>query len=121
MQLLALHGSELDFYHHPDKRYDTRVRWSRALDLYSLGVVLLEIGLWRPVEALVDCGDGEFERVRKGFLALTMQLDGCVFSFLGSYFVLVLLLFCYWVVPFCSFLFLFLEVSFPINETWLIV
>jgi hypothetical protein len=38
--------------------------------------VLLEIGLWEPLEALVEIEDDDYERVKMGFQALTMKLDG---------------------------------------------
>lgn len=67
---------ELDYYQHPDKRFNRTIRYSRSHDIYSLGVVLLEIGLWRPVREVVDVEDEDFERVKRGFQALTMKLDG---------------------------------------------
>ncbi len=67
---------ELDYYQHPDKRFNRTIRYSRSHDIYSLGVVLLEIGFWRPVREMVDVEDEDFERVKRGFQALTMKLDG---------------------------------------------
>jgi len=39
-------------------------------------VVLLEIGLWKPMSAVVDVEDEEFEVVQKAFMGLTLTLDG---------------------------------------------
>jgi hypothetical protein len=66
----------LDYYQHPDKRWNPSIRYSRSHDIYSLGCVLLEIGLWEPLEALVEIEDDDYERVQRGFQALTMKLDG---------------------------------------------
>jgi hypothetical protein len=49
---------KLDMYQHPDKRADSATRYLHANDLYSLGLVFLEIGLWQPLQNLVkDKGD----------------------------------------------------------------
>lgn len=37
---------------------------------------MLEIGLWEPLEQRVEVEDQDFERVKMGFQALTMKLDG---------------------------------------------
>jgi hypothetical protein len=66
----------LDYYQHPDKRWNPTIRYSRSHDIYSLGCVLLEIGLWEPLETLVEIEDDDYERVKRGFQALTMKLDG---------------------------------------------
>lgn len=42
-------GHDQDFYAHPSYRLG-KVRYCRLFDIYSLGVVLLEIGLWRRVK-----------------------------------------------------------------------
>lgn len=63
------------------------VGYSRGHDIYSLGCVLLELGLWNTLDKLVEVEDEDFERVRRGFQSLTMSLDGCVLSsFLHSSF-----------------------------------
>ena len=66
----------LDYYQHPDKRWDPSIRYARSHDIYSLGCVLLEIGLWKPLDKLVDINDEEFERTKRNFQGLTMRLDG---------------------------------------------
>jgi serine/threonine protein kinase len=69
----------LDYYQHPEKRWEGRkARYNRAHDIYSLGCVLLELGLWGTLEVLVEVEDDDFERVRRGFQSLTMRLDGFV-------------------------------------------
>jgi hypothetical protein len=66
----------LDYYQHPDKRWNPSIRFSRSHDIYSLGCVLLEIGLWKPLDKLVEVDDEEFERTKRNFQGLTMKLDG---------------------------------------------
>lgn len=66
----------LDYYQHPDKRWNPAIRYSRSHDIYSLGCVLLEIGLWEPLDTLVEIEDEDFERVKRGFQTLTAKLDG---------------------------------------------
>jgi hypothetical protein len=43
----------LDYYHHPDKRASPKRLYRYAYDVYSLGIVLLEIGLWSHVHDLI--------------------------------------------------------------------
>ena len=66
----------LDYYQHPDKRWNPSIRFSRSHDIYSLGCVLLELGLWKPLDKLVQVDDEEFERTKRNFQGLTMKLDG---------------------------------------------
>lgn len=40
---------EHKLYRHPKSMTASRDRYCRAFDIYSLGVVLLEIGFWRPI------------------------------------------------------------------------
>ncbi|XDG08380.1 hypothetical protein ABKA04_007995 [Annulohypoxylon sp. FPYF3050] len=42
-----------DIYHHPDKRKSPGRAYQYAYDIYSLGLLLIEIGLWRPLPRLV--------------------------------------------------------------------
>lgn len=44
---------ELGIYHHPAKRTSPQRTYRHAYDIYSMGIVLLEIGLWSPIEGLV--------------------------------------------------------------------
>ncbi|EKD17655.1 hypothetical protein MBM_04024 [Drepanopeziza brunnea f. sp. 'multigermtubi' MB_m1] len=67
---------ELDYYQHPEKRWKPAVRYNRAHDVYSLGCVLLELGLWETLASVVEVEDEDFERVKRGFQSLTMRLDG---------------------------------------------
>jgi len=42
---------EIGLYMHPDlQRNDTHVRHTMAHDVYSLGIVLLELGIWAPLD-----------------------------------------------------------------------
>lgn len=68
----------LDYYQHPDKRHDRSIRYSRAHDIYSLGCVLLEIGLWKPLDALVDIDDDDYDKTKREFQALSANLNGLV-------------------------------------------
>ncbi|KAI4712917.1 hypothetical protein J4E89_001895 [Alternaria sp. Ai002NY15] len=43
-----------DIYRHPDRQGEVRDGHKKEHDLYSLGVVLLEIGLWRSTQDLVE-------------------------------------------------------------------
>lgn len=40
----------ISVYKHPELQDDTHVRFDMAHDVYSLGVVLLELGIWSPLE-----------------------------------------------------------------------
>lgn len=86
---------DLDYYQHPEKRWVVAegrdrgrgIGYSRGHDIYSLGCVLLELGLWNTLDKLVEVEDEDFERVRRGFQSLTMSLDGYVpFYFVQPYF-----------------------------------
>ncbi|KIV99998.1 uncharacterized protein PV09_08354 [Verruconis gallopava] len=44
--------SQFKVYHHP--AYASGARFELAFDYYSLGLVLLEIGLWMPLQKIVD-------------------------------------------------------------------
>jgi hypothetical protein len=66
----------LDYYQHPDKRSRPTILYSRAHDIYSLGCVLLEIGLWKSLDELVDTTAGDYEITKQLFLGLTRQLAG---------------------------------------------
>jgi hypothetical protein len=66
----------MDYYQHPDKRWNPTIRYSRAYDVYSLGVLLLEVGLWKSLDSILDVSNDEFERTKKDFQGLTMKLNG---------------------------------------------
>ena len=42
-------ASEFEIYQHPDLRADGHKRYEKRYDIYSLGLVLLEIGLWQSI------------------------------------------------------------------------
>lgn len=42
-----------DIYHHPDKRKYPMHAYQYAYDIYSLGLLLVEVGLWKPLPVLV--------------------------------------------------------------------
>ena len=47
-------GTEFDVYQHPDLRADAHRRYETRYDIYSLGLVLLEIGLWQSIYYLKE-------------------------------------------------------------------
>jgi hypothetical protein len=73
----------LDEYQHPKKIEDPLIRYSRFFDIYSVGCVLLEIGMWRPLSELVDIkkrGEpAEANGTRKDMQAKAKSLIGYVF------------------------------------------
>lgn len=42
-------GSQFDLYQHPELRTDTHKRYEKRHDIYSLGLVLFEIGMWQSI------------------------------------------------------------------------
>ncbi|OJJ66421.1 hypothetical protein ASPBRDRAFT_49055 [Aspergillus brasiliensis CBS 101740] len=56
---------EPNFYRHPDRQGDPRRPFSRLHDIYALGVVLLEIGLWKTVSRLFETRIKEGQRTGK--------------------------------------------------------
>lgn len=59
-QQLDIH---LDYYQHPDKRRDTSLRYQPHHDLYSLGCLLLEIGLWKTIADIVDIEERDIDEM----------------------------------------------------------
>lgn len=62
-------GFKLDYYQHPAKHANPQRLYRHAYDVYSLGILLLEIGLWAELqidEAEFDeqCGEDHYERRR---------------------------------------------------------
>jgi hypothetical protein len=47
MQETIVSGFPLDYYDHPAKHADPKRLYRHAYDVYSLGILLLEVGLWR--------------------------------------------------------------------------
>ncbi|RAK90439.1 hypothetical protein BO79DRAFT_208303 [Aspergillus costaricaensis CBS 115574] len=56
---------EPNLYRHPDRQGDPSRPYSRLHDIYALGVVLLEIGLWKTVSRLFETRIKEGQRTRK--------------------------------------------------------
>ena len=50
-------GFELDYYQHPAKHAKPDRLYRHAYDVYSLGILLLEIGLWRRLQVYDDDSD----------------------------------------------------------------
>ncbi|GAW19539.1 hypothetical protein ANO14919_090270 [Xylariales sp. No.14919] len=51
---VAMDDLALNLYRHPNRQGDTRQGHRKIHDLYSLGVVLLEIGLWQTAISMLD-------------------------------------------------------------------
>ncbi|WYZ35382.1 hypothetical protein EsH8_X_000029 [Colletotrichum jinshuiense] len=47
-------GFVLDYYQHPAKHADPKRLYCHAYDVYSLGILLLEVGLWEKLESYED-------------------------------------------------------------------
>lgn len=47
-------GFTLDYYQHPAKHADPKRLYRHAYDVYSLGVLLLEVGLWERLKSFED-------------------------------------------------------------------
>jgi hypothetical protein len=60
---------ELDIYRHPDRQGEVRYGHKMEHDLYSLGVVLLEIGLWRSSREMVEQRAKSVQKHRKSSTA----------------------------------------------------
>lgn len=60
-------GSTLDYYQHPAKHADPNRSYRHAYDVYSLGILLLEVGLWEKLTNYKHSGDEDedhYERRR---------------------------------------------------------
>ncbi|KAL0262403.1 hypothetical protein SLS55_003849 [Diplodia seriata] len=70
-----------NLYRHPDRQGRPKVTFSKLHDIYALGVVLLEIGLWEPVSSIYQrakerMSDGAIPSpagIRKRFVQLAEQ------------------------------------------------
>ena len=49
-------GFTLDYYQHPAKHADPKRLYRHAYDVYSLGILLLEVGLWEKLKNYEDYG-----------------------------------------------------------------
>lgn len=60
-------GFTLDYYQHPAKHADPKRLYRHAYDVYSLGILLLEVGLWEELTNYTHSGDEDedhYERRR---------------------------------------------------------
>ncbi|QYT01724.1 HeLo domain-containing protein [Trichoderma simmonsii] len=62
-------GFTLDYYQHPAKHADPKRLYRHAYDVYSLGILLLEVGLWEKLKNYEDTRSeynrrGHYEEVR---------------------------------------------------------
>lgn len=73
----------LDEYQHPKKIEEPLKKYSRFFDIYSVGAVLLGIGMWWPMSKLVDIQRRgkpvEVNRTRKDIKAKAKSLIGYIF------------------------------------------
>ncbi|KAH6975230.1 hypothetical protein BKA56DRAFT_489406 [Ilyonectria sp. MPI-CAGE-AT-0026] len=59
-------GFTLDYYQHPAKHADPKRRYRHAYDVYSLGILLLEVGLWEKLRNYPDDDEEDhYERRRE--------------------------------------------------------
>jgi hypothetical protein len=56
-------SSATNHYQHPS--YFVKRRYCAEYDYYSLGVVLLEIGLWAPLSRIIRKQQGSYEEIRQ--------------------------------------------------------
>lgn len=66
-QNINVSGFTLDYYQHPAKHADPKRLYRHAYDVYSLGILLLEVGLWEKLENYHHTGDEDedhYERRR---------------------------------------------------------
>lgn len=64
---LNVSGFTLDYYQHPAKHADPKRLYRHAYDVYSLGILLLEVGLWEELTNYKHSGDEDedhYERRR---------------------------------------------------------
>lgn len=60
-------GFTLDYYQHPAKHADPNRSYRHAYDVYSLGILLLEVGIWEQLKSYKHSGGGDedhYERRR---------------------------------------------------------
>lgn len=78
----------LDEYQHPKKIEAPLTKYSRFFDVYSVGCVLLEIGMWQPLSELVVIPrrgrPAEANRAREDMKAKAESLIGYVFPSMFS-------------------------------------
>jgi hypothetical protein len=55
---IRISGFTLDYYQHPAKHADPERRYRHAYDVYSLGILLLEVGLWEKLDNYEASGSG---------------------------------------------------------------
>ncbi|TAQ88689.1 hypothetical protein B7494_g2967 [Chlorociboria aeruginascens] len=78
------HDINLNYYQHPDKRWNPSLKYSRAHDIYSLGCLLLEIGLWKSLDQVVDTEEENYTETTKQFQKKALKLDGLMGSIYGN-------------------------------------
>jgi hypothetical protein len=55
---INISGFTLDYYQHPAKHADPKRMYRHAYDVYSLGILLLEVGLWEKLKNYEDSRSG---------------------------------------------------------------
>ncbi|KAK4164663.1 prion-inhibition and propagation-domain-containing protein [Cladorrhinum sp. PSN259] len=62
---ISVSGFTIDYYQHPAKHADPKRQYRHAYDVYSLGILLLEVGLWQELRAYNDDdNEDQYERRR---------------------------------------------------------
>lgn len=61
---IAISGFTLDYYQHPAKHADPKRQYRHAYDVYSLGILLLEVGLWEKLKDFDHEEEDHYERRR---------------------------------------------------------
>lgn len=65
-----------DLYRHPQARGVERERYRKQFDVYALGCILLEIGMWQTLSDVVtDCLDGGFKKGLEDALKYNTSID----------------------------------------------
>jgi hypothetical protein len=65
--------SSANHYQHPLYLSDPR-RYCAEFDYYSIGIILLEIGLWTPVNKLIEKYNGSYEENRQSLIQARVPL-----------------------------------------------
>lgn len=80
---------ENDLYRHPHAQSSTyaeeRERFKRSFDIYSLGVMFVEIAFWKPVDRVLDIDLNAVRRSRRVALGVRSQLlDPSIIEDIGA-------------------------------------
>lgn len=74
-----LHDPQCDIYRHPYAQFGEAKRFYRkAFDIYSLGIILIEVALWKPIEVILGVEDltSMTSKALSGVKTQLLGLDG---------------------------------------------